>query len=62
MLCRHYPDLSVAQTVEVMDVPANTVKTLTRRGLRKLQDSGLLDETDPPDTAPRRSDATISDH
>lgn len=41
VVLRYFADLSVAQTASVMDVPENTVKTLTRRALRDLR--GVID-------------------
>lgn len=44
ILLRFYADFSVAQTCEVLGIPEGTVKTLTRRSLKKLQTSlGPLD-------------------
>lgn len=37
LVLRYYADLSVAATAEVMQVPENTVKTLTRRALTDLR-------------------------
>ena len=38
LVLRYFAYLSVAQTAEVMGVPENTVKTLTRRALLDLRD------------------------
>jgi len=43
VVLRHFLDLSVDETAAAMGCPANTVKTLTRRALRRLAGSGLLD-------------------
>lgn len=37
LVLRYYADLSVASTAEVMKLPQNTVKTLTRRALADLR-------------------------
>lgn len=37
LVLRYFADLSVATTAEVMQVPENTVKTLTRRALAELR-------------------------
>lgn len=37
LVLRYFADLSVAQTAEIMGVPDNTVKTLTRRALHDLR-------------------------
>ena len=37
LVLRYFADLSVAQTAEIMGIPHNTVKTLTRRALSELR-------------------------
>ena len=37
VVCRYYLELSVDETARLMDCPAGTVKTLTRRGLATLR-------------------------
>jgi RNA polymerase sigma factor (sigma-70 family) len=49
LVLRYYLDLSVDEAAAAMDCPANTVKTLTRRALRQLADSGLLETRDVSD-------------
>lgn len=49
LVLRYYGGLSVDETATVLDVPANTVKTLTRRALLQLRDT--LDDV-PTEEAP----------
>jgi RNA polymerase sigma factor (sigma-70 family) len=39
LVLRFYADLSVRDVAEALDIPEGTVKTLTRRGLKRLGDS-----------------------
>ena len=39
LVLRFYADLSVRDVAEALDMPEGTVKTLTRRGLKRLGDS-----------------------
>jgi RNA polymerase sigma-70 factor (ECF subfamily) len=59
LLCRYYLDLSVADTATVMDTPANTIKTLTRRALQHLAASGLIRVDEPDRSNPI---VTATDH
>jgi RNA polymerase sigma factor (sigma-70 family) len=39
LVLRFYADLSVRDVAQALDIPEGTVKTLTRRGLKRLGDS-----------------------
>lgn len=43
LVLRYFADLSVAETAQVMGIPQNTVKTLTRRALQALRDELAVD-------------------
>lgn len=52
VVLRHWEDLSVEQTAEVMNCSPGTVKSQTARGLQAMR--GLLEETNPTQTAGAR--------
>lgn len=49
VVLRYFADRSVAQTAAIMEVPQNTVKTLTRRGLADLRRQLAIPETEVSD-------------
>jgi RNA polymerase sigma factor (sigma-70 family) len=49
IVLRYYADCSVADTAAVLDVPAGTVKTRTRRALTVLRDCGLIERSEVAD-------------
>jgi RNA polymerase sigma-70 factor (sigma-E family) len=49
VVLRYFADRSVAQTAAIMEIPENTVKTLTRRGLDELRTELAIPDTEASD-------------
>lgn len=45
LVMRYFGDLSVADTARLLEIPENTVKTHTSRGIARLRERGLIDDT-----------------